>query len=562
MTPGQLPARVEPEEIQGTLFGDDLDVGQTGPLISEVPVPADKRPGPIRWLHASAHDRLVWDRLLADSELLAGTADETVARLPTAESLLADLWVCYYRADVRWIPGAGEDGRTAAHRPILERLLASPAHARIRPAVNGREELAALAADATLRRIAAAIEPEVAEFLALEEEFFKRRDEIEAERQSIADLIARKVRARKPVITDKPNAPETLTISERKERDAELEVELALLDHDRLADPKAIRMRAELRNSLSRAIEGGRVGEIADRLEEYDAASAAWGDDPADPMRLPIDERLALFRRFCDDPKLRSATAMLGRLRNRAAGAHRALTPAAPARIAGIRLGDDLSRLLPAETALAAEPLLASEFERRYAESELATYRIEERAEPERGPVVVCLDESSSMEGDREIAAKAAALAVLQVAADDGREGALIEFADAEHLRVTRWGARERNPVATADVLGHFWGGGTDFSAPLAAALELIEGERRLAGADLLMVTDGDASISDEVRDRVVAARDGELGVRLFVVAVGTDPGPLEPIAERVWRIDELTNSGTDELVDELVAAVHPGGRT
>jgi hypothetical protein len=301
-------------------------------------------------------------------------------------------------------------------------------------------------------RTAEQVKVEIGSALALEEEFFERRDEIESERQAIADLIARKVRARKPVITDKPNAPETLTISERKERDAQLEAELALLDHERLADPKAIRMRADLRTSLGRSIEAGRIGEIADRLEEYDAASAAWGDDPADPMRLPIDERLALFRRFCDDPKLRSATTMLGRLRNRAAGAHRALMPAAPARIAGVRLGNDLSRLLPAETALAAEPLLASEFERRYAESELATYQIEERGEPERGPVVVCLDESSSMEGEREIAAKGAALAVLQIAADDGREGALVEFADAEHLRVTRWappGPSARPPSST-----------------------------------------------------------------------------------------------------------------
>ena len=560
MIPGQSLHPVEPEEIQGTLFGDDLDIGQTGPLISEVPIPHDQRPGPIRWLHASSHDRLIWDRLYQESTLLKESIGASRA-IPTAESLLADLWICFYRSDVHWIPGANDDGRTAAHRPILERLLASPAHARIRPAVNGREELAALAADATIRRISAAITPDVAEFLTLEEEFFVRRDEIESERQSIADLIERKVRARRPVITDKPKAPETLTISERRERDAELEAELLLLDHDRRSDTKKLRMRAELRAAISTAIEQGRIGEIADRLEEYDAASAAWGDDPVEPVRLPIDERLALFRRFCDEPKLRRATATLGRLRNRAAGAHRALTPAAPARIAGLRLGADLSRLVPSEVALAAEPALAADFERRYAESELAMYHIEERGEPERGPVVVCLDESSSMEGEREIAAKGAALAVLQIAADDGREGALLEFSDAEHLRETRWAPRERNPVATANVLGHFWGGGTDFSAPLARALDLIEADRRLRGGDLLMVTDGDASISDQIRDRLIAARDGELGVRLFVVAVGTDAGPLEPLATRVWHINELTDLDTDDLVDDLVGAVHPGSR-
>jgi uncharacterized protein with von Willebrand factor type A (vWA) domain len=561
MIPGQPPARIEPDEIQGTLFGDDLDTGQIGPLISELPVPKELQPEELRWLHASSHDRLVWERLREESELLDTSIEAAAERLPTAESLLADLWICFYRADVRWIPGANEDGRVAAHRPILERLLASPAHARIRPAVNGRDELATLAADATLRRIAGSIDPEISEFLALEEEFFERRDEIERERQTIADLIERKVRARRPDITDKPNAPETLTITERRERDAQLEAELETLNHARFADPRALRKRAELRKSLSQAIEEGRIGEIADRLDEYDSASAAWGDDPADPIRLPLDDRLALFRRFCDDPKLRTATTLLGRLRSRAAGAHRALTPSAPLRIAGIRLGDDLARLLPSEFALAAEPSLASEFERRYAESELATYRIEERGEPERGPVVVCLDESSSMEGDREIAAKAAALAVLQIAADDGREGALIEFADAERLRLTRWSPRERNPVATADVLSHFWGGGTDFSAPIGRALDLIEGERSLAGADLLVVTDGEASLEDTVRDRLIALRDGELGVRLFVVAVGADPGPLEEIATRSWSIDELTSSETDALVDALVGAIHPPTR-
>ena len=219
MIPGQSLHPVEPEEVQGTLFGDDLDIGQTGPLISEVPIPHDQRPGPIRWLHASSHDRLIWDRLYQESTLLKESIGASRA-IPTAESLLADLWICFYRSDVHWIPGANDDGRTAAHRPILERLLASPAHARIRPAVNGREELAALAADATIRRISAAITPDVAEFLTLEEEFFVRRDEIESERQSIADLIERKVRARRPVITDKPKAPETLT-AERSDHRSE-----------------------------------------------------------------------------------------------------------------------------------------------------------------------------------------------------------------------------------------------------------------------------------------------------------------------------------------------------
>jgi hypothetical protein len=135
---------------------------------------------------------------------------------------------------------------------------------------------------------------------------------------------------------------------------------------------------------------------------------------------------------------------------------------------------------------------------------------------------------------------------------DEAREHGMLRVDHRLHLRCE---------VATADVLGHFWGGGTDFSAPLASALALVESERGLRGADVLMVTDGDASISDEVRDRLLAAREGELGLRLFVVAVGTDAGPLEPLADRVWRIDELTSAGTDELVDDLVAAVHPSVR-
>lgn len=91
-----------------------------------------------------------------------------------------------------------------------------------------------------------------------------------------------------------------------------------------------------------------------------------------------------------------------------------------------------------------------------------------------KGDMIVLLDESGST---RSVAAwaKAFALAMLDIASKDKRKFALIYFASSDDVKVDLFELgyyRSENMIAAAK---HFFGGGTDFEAPLREALNLLE---------------------------------------------------------------------------------------
>jgi uncharacterized protein with von Willebrand factor type A (vWA) domain len=277
-----------------------------------------------------------------------------------------------------------------------------------------------------------------------------------------------------------------------------------------------------------------------------------------------LEDRLELFRLFLSDERLRRVTDLLGRTRYNASGTHSTLTRAAPTQISGMTLGDDLTALVPTEAVWLTDPDTEREFYRRYAEHELLVRTYEMKGEPSRGPVVVLVDESSSMDGERELMAKAIALAIIAIARFDGRAAALIEFSSHGQQRTTHFEPGESDIPGVVALLTHFYGGGTDFDAPILAALKLTgtgslrdaSGDVRYRAADIIIISDGEAPLDHLTADMIRSHRSD--GVRLFAICVGVDDKTFREVATRTWPLADLLAEEKDpNLVPALVEAIH-----
>lgn len=201
-------------------------------------------------------------------------------------------------------------------------------------------------------------------------------------------------------------------------------------------------------------------------------------------------------------------------------------SPRAPTEARGIERSGQIARMLPAEAALLAHPTLRLLWHARRAESGLATYRYEgqvlehvrvqvdadpvERSShelPERGPVVICLDTSGSMQGAPEQIAKALVLAVARAAHDEGRPVKVVLFSgpgDVETLTV------DLGPEGIGDLLyllSASFHGGTDLDWPLRIALDTLDA-RGWDRADLLLVSDGAFELPSGLVERFAWARE------------------------------------------------------
>jgi uncharacterized protein with von Willebrand factor type A (vWA) domain len=159
--------------------------------------------------------------------------------------------------------------------------------------------------------------------------------------------------------------------------------------------------------------------------------------------------------------------------------------------LTGVTFGDNLQRLTPQARQL--PPML---FAKRYLDQRLAQWRYC-GTEKNQGPIVVAVDESGSMSGERIVMAKAVALALLQTCINEDRAFALVRFDNSavtwlvEDPRDVKFDELERN-------LQRFLGGGTNIRAAFLASKEAIE--KLGPNADVVLITDADG-VQDEIAE-------------------------------------------------------------
>ena len=249
-------------------------------------------------------------------------------------------------------------------------------------------------------------------------------------------------------------------------------------------------------------------------------------------QRLEMAEALKSFRSF--ERLLALTQALVSRLTSHDP------TGLQPTEVYDIDLGNELSRLLPSELlSLRALPL-RRDFLRRLLGRQLLTYQITGRECS--GPMVILVDVSHSMAGEKELASKALAIALSEVAAGRGQpvHAMLFGHRTAPLWRVDFEGRRPQRHeiVALAET---FFGGGTDFERPMSAALELIS-ERGEGGGQIILISDGLCEVGEDWLSRVMALR-ARRQVRILSIVVDIGPSSERAPAsfsDRIVRWSEL----------------------
>jgi hypothetical protein len=193
-----------------------------------------------------------------------------------------------------------------------------------------------------------------------------------------------------------------------------------------------------LRQALRASVEAGHAA-----AAELDCAVGAFsGWQPgASGLGVDIEAKARLAERIRQSPKLQQLARAAGRMRRLALAKQQSPSKHAREEVADVELGSDLARVLPTELVKLTDPLLSLDFARRFVEGTLMQYRLQGRETLGRGPLIVLLDDSGSMEGDRELWAKAVTLGLVQVAAFQRRRCRIVHF-DGAVRRVDEWGPR------------------------------------------------------------------------------------------------------------------------
>lgn len=219
-------------------------------------------------------------------------------------------------------------------------------------------------------------------------------------------------------------------------------------------------------------------------------------------------------------------------------------SPRARTELYGIHRSDDLFRLLPIELSNFTSSERKKLFFSRFLEKQLLTYSLygeeekkiskekskqKQRPAMKKGPIIVCVDTSGSMQGTPEMIAKATTLMAMKTALRQKRDCYAITFSSSNQTEEYELSNSKAGIENALDFLMKSFDGGTDFDTPIRRALEISEKEK-YERADILMVSDGDGRVSYSIKEKIDNIKKSK-GLRVFTFRIGSGRG-LEEVSD------------------------------
>ena len=206
-----------------------------------------------------------------------------------------------------------------------------------------------------------------------------------------------------------------------------------------------------------------------------------------------------------------------------------------------IAIGQEVSRLLPTELANYVMGHSKMDFLRRFSESQALVFDTKGKDRKGKGPIIICMDESSSMTSIKE-QSKAFCIALLTIAKKQKRDFAIVPFAS----KVGEVKIFAKGQASTQDLLAFsnsFLGGGTNYEQPLRESLTILL-QSEFNEADILFVTDGSSFLPTRFIEEFNATKKKKqfecTAVVLTNLFNAVDVNVVQKFSDRVIEVGEL----------------------
>lgn len=281
-----------------------------------------------------------------------------------------------------------------------------------------------------------------------------------------------------------------------------------------------------------------------------------WGDEEGTETRVGYKEKLAIAETMLSNRNLMRIAKMAGKFKQIAEKKFLSKMESMSGEIEDVYLGDDVYRLTANEQLGLIEPDLYGLFTQKYLDRKLECFRVKNRHSKGVGPIIICIDVSGSMNGDRDIWAKAVAAALIKIAKRDHREVDVVMF-DTSVSKIYSFENTTRDLEILVDMLTYHTGGGTHFDPPLNKCIEILNSKHNMRKADIIFITDGEAEFYSETEEKILNKKK-EIDLSIDVIFIKTHQDyvknhDFQKIADRCVSVDNLTDEFGSDLVEKQI---------
>lgn len=270
--------------------------------------------------------------------------------------------------------------------------------------------------------------------------------------------------------------------------------------------------------------------------ETEDVDSEGMGIGSGDP-KLEQQKRENVFLKSIPE-SLKKLALLIGRAGEGEIAARGRFLTASKSDIEGITVGNNLSALLPSEVALLSDKNTQDIFYKNYAEKRLQVFASASQStrpdEHKDGPVIICVDESSSMTGEPLKTAITLAYAVTIIAKSRHRQVLIVAYSDShKFMRVESLG-RQRKQLL--DFLSNVSMGGNNENSMFRWLFrDILPQEEKFKTADILCISDFGWVMIEEYVKKLIEAQKAS-GMKFYGLNIGGVFGGWADLDGDMWE--------------------------
>lgn len=269
--------------------------------------------------------------------------------------------------------------------------------------------------------------------------------------------------------------------------------------------------------------------------ESEEDDSEGMGIGSGDP-KMEQQKRENVFLRSIPE-SLKKLALLIGRAGEDEIAAKGRFLTASKSDIEGITVGNNLSALLPSEVAMLSDNSTQDIFYRNYAEKRLQVFASASQStrpdEHKDGPVIICVDESSSMTGEPLKTAITLAYAVTIIAKRRHRQVLIVAYSDSHKMmRVESLGRQKKQLL---DFLSNVSMGGNDENSMFEWLFrDILPREDKFKTADILCISDfGWVQIAQFTKKLIDEQKSS--GMKFYGLNIGGVFGDWAGLDEDMW---------------------------
>lgn len=437
----------------------------------------------------------IYQDIVDQSPVMQQTLEEGEELLPTFKYLHQDIFLSLYKYKAKVLPETEMHISTRMNRGIISNLINTPEYISLRQTCRMDQFNAALGTEIIGREAIEILKEAIDKIKDLQ----KKKDAMDRllEEEEKMDALMEEIGDIDELIEDakrQGNGAYAAQLAADKQAKEEAVATLKAMANKIAEECDELLDDDELASEIS-TVMGGTLSQTGQEVQEVSDLCQAWGLGTGENCHVAFQNKKDAIERIRRSSKLTKLTDLVGKFKESALVEQKKKAKHGAVEIKSVTVGSKVEDTLPSDRMNLCNNTTKKDFYRRMTENQLMTYSKEAHKQKNKGPIIVCVDTSGSMQGDEEIWSKALTVGILEVAQMQKRDFACIIYSSHADAPIVI----KKDEIAPQKIINcaeRFHNGGTSFEAPLNEALELIK-DSTFKNADIVFITDGDCYVSD-----------------------------------------------------------------